>query len=359
MMNKHYIIYGHSGSYNHGAEALTRTTIALLRRLSPDCVITLSTHFAEQDREFCLPADEFIERNPDGKTNAEIYAPTIERITSCSICLHIGGDNYCYRNWQRWAEIHYAALERGAKSVLWSCSVEPEMIDSEMLGALRTHHLITARESATYNALLERGLKNLVKVSDIGFTLEPESVDFEHENYIAVNISPLVIRYNSCISVAYQSLLDYILTETDMNIALVPHVLQPVDNDYDALRSLNTHNSKRVKLAPDKLSAGQYKSIISKARFCVASRTHAVIAAYSSCVPTLAVGYSVKSQGIAGDLDMLEYVLDVRNIDSGSELVAEFKAIAANERSITTRLKEQMPSYVQNALNDKALENIA
>ena len=101
-------------------EALTRTTIKLLRQVSPKCRITLSTHFVNQDKEFALPADEFIERNQNGGNTEEIYASTINKIINDTICLHIGGDNYCYNNWQRWAVIHYTAIERGAKSILWS-----------------------------------------------------------------------------------------------------------------------------------------------------------------------------------------------------------------------------------------------
>jgi polysaccharide pyruvyl transferase WcaK-like protein len=324
-MKPHYILYGHGGSYNHGAEAITRCTMALLHRMSSDCKITLSTHFAEQDREFALPADEFVERDLTGKTNSEIYAPTIERIKADSVCVHVGGDNYCYRNWQRWAEIHYAALKRGAYSVLWSCSIDPDVIDGEMLDAFKSHHLITARESVTYNALIERGCTNVIKVRDIAFDLVPEPVIFELENYIALNVSPLVIRKNPVIADAYQYLIDYILKETEYNIALVPHVVQPVDNDYDALKTIDAHGSDRVKLVSDKLSAAQYKHVISKAQYCVAARTHAAIAAYSSGVPILAVGYSAKAQGIAADLG--QTVLNANAIIDKYEICKIFRRL--------------------------------
>lgn len=355
-MPKHYLIYGHSGSYNHGAEALTRTTIALLRRVSPGCKITLSTHFTEQDRKFGLAADEFVERDLNGGTHTEIYAPTIEKITADTVCLHIGGDNYCYKNWQRWAAIHYAALDRGAKSILWSCSIDPDMIDDEMLEALRTHHLIAAREGISYSCLLERGLTNAVKVSDIAFTLKPEPVEFELENFAAVNVSPLVIRLNPLVGQAYQRLIDYIIRETDMNVVLVPHVVQPVDNDYDALQSFDVYDTERVRLISDRLSAGQYKTIIGKSRFCIAARTHAVIAAYSVCVPALAVGYSSKANGIARDLGMADYVINVGDMKDSKVLLNGFTKMAENENLIRTQLEEQIKIYIQNVANEKVLE---
>lgn len=352
----HFLLYGHGGSYNHGGEALARTTISLLRRMSPECRITLSTHFAEQDRQFKIDADEFVERNINGHTNEEIYAPTLEVVTPGSVCIHLGGDNYCYRNWQRYAQIHYKAIECGAKSILWSCSIEPEAIDEEMLTALKSHHLVTARETITYNALVERGLSNVVKVSDIAFTLKAEPIEFNLPNFVALNLSPLVTRKNPFVIVAVQKLIDYILNETDMNIALVPHVVNPVDNDGDVLHPFETSNPERIVYISDNLSAEQYKYIISKARLGVFARTHAAIAAYSSLVPSLAIGYSSKSLGIASDLGMADYVINVEQISNEQYLKDAFIKLKSDEMRIRGMLAEQMPEYVLNSLNEHALE---
>lgn len=333
-MSAHFLLYGHGGSYNHGAEAITRSTIELLRSLSPGCKITLSTHFAEQDKEFDMPADEFVERNLDGKSNAEIYAPTIERITPNTVCLHVGGDNYCYNNWQRWAEINNAALARGAYSVLWSCSVDPSMIDDEMLDVLKTHHLITARESITYNALIERGCSNAIKVRDIAFSLVPESVDFLLDNYVVVNLSPLVIRRHPLVLQAYQNLINYILDKTNFGIALLPHVVQPSDNDCEALRLLDTYKSERVTMLSDKLSAAQLKYIISRSKYCVTARTHVAIASYSCGIPTLAIGYSSKAAGIASDLGFLNYSININEITDGFEIIKLFDLLRKNGHQV-------------------------
>lgn len=57
-----------------------------------------------------------------------------------------------------------------------------------------------------------------------------------------------------------------------------------------------------MQLIPSTLTAAQYKSIISRCDMFIGARTHATIAAYSTCVPTLVIGYSVKSKGIAKDI---------------------------------------------------------
>lgn len=355
-MNNHYLIYGHGGSYNHGGEAITRSTIALLRNISPECRVTLCSHFPEQDIEFSLPANEFVTRNPNGKTVDEVYADAICQITPQTVCIHVGGDNYCYQNWQRYATIHYAALRCGAKSILWSCSIDPDVIDDEMLAALRTHHLITARECVTYNTLIERGLTNVIKVADIAFTLKPEKTEVGIENFVAVNLSPLVVRKNPAILTAYKVLVEYILEGTDLNIALVPHVLMPMDNDCDVLSELYYMDTNRIISVSDRLSAAQYKNIISKARFCVAARTHACIAAYSAYVPVLAVGYSSKAVGIARDLGLEDYIIDALNMTDANGLLNNFKSLMNHEAVIHRHLADVIPKYIQQAIQPVALE---
>ena len=349
-MTKHYLLYGHGGSYNHGGEALARTTIALLRREMPGCRITLSTHFAGQDIQFRLDADEIVERNPNGRTNEEVYAPTIARITPDTVCMHIGGDNYCYNNWQRYAFVHYKALERGAKSVMWSCSIDPDVITGEMLDALRTHHLITARERVTCDALTAHGLSNITRVADIAFTLMPESAEIELENFVALNFSPLILKRSRMLLPAFRNLVRYILNKTDMNIALVPHVVNPVDNDCDAFRQLDMLASPRIALVSGNLSAGQYKHIVSKASFCVAARTHLAIAAYSSCVPALAIGYSSKSRGIAGELGMEAHVLQVEDVQSEDAIANAFIKLVEHRNTISGVLENKMNRYIASAV---------
>ena len=63
---------------------------------------------------------------------------------------------------------------------------------------------------------------------------------------------------------------------------------------------------------------------ISKCRFFLGARTHAMISAYSVCVPSIALGYSIKSKGISKDLKMPDYTLiDYRNLKKQNELLSK------------------------------------
>lgn len=355
MIKPHYLIYGHGGSYNHGGEAITRCTIELLRKIDSDCFITLSTHFPMQDLEFGIDADEIVARNLKGKTNKEIYQLTLDRITSNTIAIQVGGDNYCYANWQRYAQIHEETKKCGGKSLLWGCSIDLEKIDDQLFHVLLDHDLILAREGITFQNLTRKGLNNVLQVSDIAFTLEPERVDFPFDNYIVINISPLVCRKNPDILDAVQKLIHFVLKETEYNIVLLPHVVMPVDNDFEVLSSLNTFESNRIALVSDKLSAKQYKYIISKAHLCVAARTHVAIAAYSSLVPTLAIGYSTKAKGIAADLGFSDYVVDVLDSDMEDKILSQFKNLFDKKENLRQRLMLQMETYKSRVLNESVI----
>ena len=103
-------------------------------------------------------------------------------------------------------------------------------------------------------------------------------------------------------------------------------------NDFD-------HN-ERIALVEDHKTP-QLKYIISKCECFVGARTHATIAAYSTGVPTLVVGYSVKARGIAKDLFGTEqdYVLPVQSLTNEDQLLNGFKWLLDKKESIHNHLE--------------------
>jgi len=100
-----------------------------------------------------------------------------------------------------------------------------------------------------------------------------------------------------------------------------------------------------VLLLPGDLNAMQVKGYISRMRFFVGARTHATIAAYSSGVPTIVLGYSAKSKGIARDLFGRErLVIDTRDAANPADaLIEAFGEMAAEEAALRGRLAETIP----------------
>ena len=142
----------------------------------------------------------------------------------------------------------------------------------------------------------------------------------------------------------------YILENTDNNIMLVPHVMKGADLSTLKVLYNNFKENDRVYLVEDEnLNAKQLKYLISNCRMFIGARTHATIAAYSTKVPTLVLGYSVKSRGIAKDLFGTDekYVLPVSDLKSDDYLVNGFKWLAENEEKIKNTLEDKMPNYIE------------
>lgn len=362
---KTILLYGHGGACNHGAEAIVRTTVPRLRR--PGNRILLSTHFPEQDRAFGLDrlVDELIpadlswapqERAAGTLEEKEafarrIYRDALARIDSETVCVGIGGDNYCYPNWHRQSLFHKTAKARGGVSLLWCCSIQPEAIDDAMAAVLAGHDHIYARESVTYEALLAHGIRQVTLTPDPAFALAPESLPlpdgFCPGATAALNLSPLVLRQSPGL-LEHVAAAARVLLERVESLLLLPHVTMPMDDDREALEALAARLPiglrGRLCRPAGPLNAAQAKHLISQCVLLVCSRTHASIAGYSSFVPTLVAGYSVKSQGIGRDLGMERWVIPLGKAAGLPEAAA---ALWAERETVKGTLAHVIPAYGQ------------
>ena len=154
----------------------------------------------------------------------------------------------------------------------------------------------------------------------------------------------------------YEILIEHILKETDMAIALIPHVIWDDSDDRIPLMQLYERYKKsgRVLVIEDQ-NCSKLKYAISKCRFFVGARTHSTIAAYFSGIPTLVVGYSVKARGIARDLfgDEEQYSLSVQRLKETDELLKKFRWILENEELIKKQLNSKIPEVIKRALTAK------
>ena len=120
----------------------------------------------------------------------------------------------------------------------------------------------------------------------------------------------------------------------------------PLCKLYDMLK-----NTGRVILIGDTYNCMELKGFISQCKLFIGARTHATIAAYSTFVPTLVIGYSVKARGIAKDIFGSEdkYILPVQKLEQEDQLIKAYDSLAAQENEIRKHLEGFMPNYVSNA----------
>ena len=290
------------------------------------------------------------------------YRSFLRLITPDDLVISTGGDMLCYdRNNNHVVYTNNQLHKRGVKTILWGCSMGPENQSKEKLETLFRFSYIYTRESLTYDYFKSLGLKNLCLLPDPAFILEPQSCQlpeyFSAENVVGLNISNYVMGGMSLHGSFGQEVLDlisHILLQTTSQIVLVPHVTwnDGVVNqdDRQMARIISEHFNKPERLHIldiDQLNYCQIRYAISKCRLFIGARTHAVISAYSMCVPTIALGYSIKSRGIAKDLGLdQQLVVDSKNCVKGT-LLRSFSYLVANQDAIREHLNHIMPAYKQ------------
>ena len=245
----------------------------------------------------------------------------------------------------------------GGYSVLWGCSVAKELLqETAVVEDMKRYDWITARESITFEALKKAGVKNVILCADPAFALPYIETDFSRNlsnNIIGINFSPYALGNDRIGFQNYMELVDWILGNTDLDILLIPHVFKSHSNDVTSLRMLfqEINNKERVTLISNEYNCCELKGIIRRCLFFVGARTHSTIAAYSSCVPTLVLGYSVKAKGIAKDLfgSYENYVVPVQELTDTLELTHKFQWLYEHEDEIRHHLNEIMPAYIQSA----------
>lgn len=374
------VLFAHGGSGNHGCEALVRGTVKIARRenISKFLVATCAQN---EDVKYGIDGVEFAEyallkkNDPvkyidkiartifkSGYFRKKVIKPIIEKIDKDDIWLSIGGDNYSYAGVIPYdiIGVHNAVVERNVKCILWGCSIDRDNLVPAIIEDLKKYDYIIARESITFNWLLEAGIQKekIGLYPDSAFTLEKDpnhkKID-DRFKYVGINMSPVIMdteNGKTLIYNNYRKLIEYILKETNYHILLIPHVVWGNSDDRKAMMRLYDvfKNSGKIDLVEDQ-NACKLKDIISKCELFVGARTHSTIAAYSSCVPTLVVGYSVKSKGIAKDIFGCyeNYVIGNNELIEEDNLQKAFIWLEENKKEIQIHLNNFMPEYIKRA----------
>ena len=388
-LNRPIILYMHAGSKNHGCEAIVNSTVKLIaakRReqgIDTKIPVLVVSNSVQEDQQYSLGRlekeglcslveDKHIDREllahvlyygyrkisgdresfqrykykdafREFKALVQAYkkANPAATFNGQPLAVSIGGDNYCYPEMvEDLILAHNVFRKKGFETVLWGCSIEPDSLkDKKLVADLMAYSRIYARESITYKALVDAGIPEcqLELRKDPDFELETTKVSipkhFHPGRTVGINLSPMVQEKETVPGITienYRNFIKYLLEETDQNIALIPHVVWDKNDDRRPLEELYLEfkDTKRVVMIGD-APASELKGYISQCSFFVGARTHSTIAAYSSGVPTLVIGYSVKSRGIATDLfgSYDNYVLPVQGLKEPDEMIKAYKWI--------------------------------
>lgn len=389
MKNKKILLYGVGTFKNRGVEAIVRTSIDLLAGND----ITIASYDYDNNKNYYTDKVNYVNHSKKLEELSEedqnqIYtlegqkAPrkeieriyqqdVISEIKNCDICISAGGDNYCYKNNDWLYAIDEEVKRQNKKLILWGASLYEKIEDNLLANDMNLFDLLLIRESITYNEIKKFVPEDkLILIPDSAFALKKEKVEladfYKKGKVIGLNLSPLTIPDVSENNERFQeviSLINYILKNTKYKIALIPHVTTDECNDMTTLNAIYAKfkNEPRVYLEEGNYNCAELKYIISQCDMLIASRTHASIAAYSSCVPTLVIGYSVKSKGIATDIfgTYNNYVIPSNEIFE-NKLVNKFIWLNKNKKDIKKHLENIIPKMIKESekLSERMFERL-
>jgi len=380
-----FILEGNAPFYNRGCEAILRSTVKILEdEFGPSRFV--NAHAGREDPPEPDDAGPNVIQLSDlpprrwtprwmvrhlrwrffGRVRFafEFYLPEATAV------LAVGGDNYSldYGIPRRAFSANEATLRAGRPLVIWGASVGPFDREPEFerfaAEALRRVTLICARESETVAYLARIGVEtNVRQVADPAFVLDPQEPPEGDEireivarPCLGLNLSPLFGRYSGDPS-AWQSVatecVRALLSRFDLPVVLVPHVFRGEINDdhafLDRIRRSVDDPSGRLILVGRQYGARQLKWIISRLAAFVGARTHATIAALSTHVPTVSLGYSMKARGINRDIyGHCDWMIPSGEL-TPERLAATVDRLLRSAADVRNELSRIMPSYKEKA----------
>jgi colanic acid/amylovoran biosynthesis protein len=157
---------------------------------------------------------------------------------------------------------------------------------------------------------------------------------------------------------AWCAVIAMLLQELDAGIIFIPHVQEtaPWNDDRILITELVRHFEfdPRLQIAGGDYSASELKGIVSQCDMVVSERMHACIAGLSSGICTVAIGYSIKAEGILGDLFEPQQVKDglllpLNDFLDETTACARIRNAWQMKSTVEARLKDKLPEVRRRA----------
>ncbi len=400
---KPFILAGNWAYSNLGCEAIVRGTTTVLREGIGECYF-ISHYFTEQkcsdaQREtdpsiihrpfpffprYSLPwiQDQIERRLFHRPPFSRAYSKTLVRsFEGAQAVLMLGGDTFSpyYDDADTYFGLSSVAVSQNLPVAIWGASIGPFSDDRDYESwateKLRQISLLCVRETETLSYLESIGLKqNVVLSADPAFHLEPSPCKLPSEivkvlagGCIGLNLSPLLWRYMSDYEPSHSwqknlqswvqlaaEIIRNLLNRFSMPILLIPHVFSEVG---DEMRDdyLFLHRVTKMVREPDGvfllgpgLNAAQTKWVIGQTSVFCGARSHSTLAAISSCVPTICIGYSMKARGISKDVyGHLDWLIKGQDLVDTSILGDRMASLYERESEVRSHLERMNPIFQQ------------
>lgn len=388
---KKFLFVGSAAYSNRGCEAIVRGTVEILSAKMPGSRYIISSSFDDFPNdgfesnfniEYRKPYSNkwnsaarvldpkwwyyrILLRSKPELTYRHKYQIQLKAMRECDFALQVGGDNYTldYGVPDYLMHLDNELLSYGKPLILWGASIGPfsdtPIVEARIAKHLKRFTLILAREPRTIKYLASLGVeKNVRRVADPAFCMSPmepilddELSTFISKKPIGINISGFAgkfTRHHDEGSWLENSVacIRKLLEEGFRPLLLVPHVFKDINDDHKFLGKIIERLPQwqsQLAIVPKTLNAAELKWVIAKTRLFAGARMHSTIAALSSCVPTLSLGYSMKSKGVNEDIfGNQNWLLPVEQLNPES-LSAKMNELKQSETFIETHLKANIP----------------
>ncbi len=333
-------LFGISGLYNFGCEAILRGTVRILRKCNPTVRITYCSRCADADAAVIsdLQINVIqIKHRPRLYERAINYGLSLLGIpiripfddynliaSSGDLLISIGGDIYTipqraqssmkYKAHSPLVQFGEWALKQGKEIVIWGASIGPFGQKPRNIGYFRNHlekvGWIYCREPFTLTYLSSLGLGNMSMFPDPAFFVDTNKIEWVYHGCVAVNLSDYSFsEFYSVSDELIRSIADLLVKlqhTTRRKIVLVPHVIPTnasSDNDLQFLSRIFAFISEKERqefvLYHPQGGFRDVKRVLGSCDLVIASRMHCAINAVSEGVPTIFLSYSSKAKGMA------------------------------------------------------------
>lgn len=193
-------------------------------------------------------------------------------------------------------------------------------------------------------------------IPDMAFMLENADINFpfveklKAENEILVGITVRKWNFPNAVDKnkakenyieQIKNFMEYYIENKKATFIFVPQVIVSYASDTDIANEIKERMNKKYRdkfvIRNDDWSPTEIKTLISKLDFFVGTRMHSNIFATSMYIPTLAIAYEKKTNGIMETVGQQEYVLEIDDLDS-KNMIKKFDMLIQNKENIKQEL---------------------
>lgn len=242
-------------------------------------------------------------------------------------------------------------------------SIEPianKVVKKYTEGVLKRVDYIFAREKITEEYLKKiLPFNKFCRIPDMAFSLEDKEYEFDYmdklkkENDIIIGITvrnwnfPNVKDKNKAKEnylKAVADSMDFIIEKYNSVFVFVPQVIVEFGDDTETAKEIKKimKNSNKFVIRNDDYSPYEIKAMASNCDYFIGTRMHSNIFATSMRIPTTAIAYEKKTNGIMETVNMSDYVVEIDTITK-EELVSTIEKMIDNKEKIIKTLNERIP----------------